>query len=121
MRFWIAICGNFKILNRIEAYTCLLYTSFKDVRSNLDCSSMSFSDLERGLSKAQARLEKYGDAEEKALLTGRDTGRSWENIQYQIAKALNDVIGFENALERIDVYKRQACGRWQQGSDPAPV
>ena len=78
-----------------------LAEAFKDVRSNLDFSSMSFSDLERGLSKAQARLEKYGDAEEKALLTGRDTGRSWENIQYQIAKALNDVIGFENALERI--------------------
>lgn len=77
-----------------------LAEAFKDVRSNLDFSSMSFSDLERGLSKAQARLEKYGDAEEKALLTGRDTGRSWENIQYQIAKALNDVIGFESALEK---------------------
>ena len=78
-----------------------LAEAFKDVRSNLDFSSMSFFDLERGLSKAQARLEKYGDAEEKALLTGRDTGRSWENIQYQIAKALNDVIGFENALEKV--------------------
>lgn len=77
-----------------------LAEAFKDVRSNLDFSSMSFSDLERGLSKAQARLERYGDAEEKALLTGRDTGRSWENIQYQIAKALNDVIGFEDALEK---------------------
>lgn len=77
-----------------------LAEAFKDVRSNLDFSSMSFSDLERGLSKAQARLERYGDAEEKALLTGRDTGRSWENIQYQIAKALNDVIGFESALEK---------------------
>lgn len=78
-----------------------LAEAFKDVRSNLDFSSMSFSDLERGLTRAQARLEKYGDAEEKALLTGRDTGRSWENIQYQIAKALNDVIGFENALEKV--------------------
>ena len=77
-----------------------LAEAFKDVRSSFDFENMSFSDLEQGLARAQARLAKYGDAEERALLTGRDTGRTWENIQYQIAKALNDVIGFESALEK---------------------
>ena len=77
-----------------------LAEAFKDVHSSFDFENMSFSDLERGLARAQARLAKYGEAEERALLTGRDTGRTWENIQYQIAKALNDVIGFESALEK---------------------
>ena len=73
---------------------------FKNVRSNLSLDGLDFSELENMLGKANVSLSKYADQEEKAVLTGRAHGRSWENIQYNIAKSLNDIISLTDALER---------------------
>lgn len=73
---------------------------FKNVRSNLSLDGLDFSELENMLGKANVSLSKYADQEEKAVLTGRAHGRSWENIQYNIAKSLNDIISLTDALEK---------------------
>lgn len=77
-----------------------LAETFKSVRSNLSLDGLDFSELENMLNKANVSLSKYADQEERALLTGRDHGRSWENIQYNIAKSLNDIISLTDALEK---------------------